>query len=70
MVSLKSKEAAYNRVTTMNKKTGKIEYHLYSAQWGIKTPADDEVAVTPILDYHNPIRDLKIRMGMMPDEVC
>jgi len=70
VVSLKSKEAAYNRVTTMNKKTGKIEYHLYSAQWGIKTPADDEVAVTPILDYHNPIRDLKIRMGMMPDEVC
>ena len=52
----------------MNKNTGKIEYHLYSAQWGIKTPADDEVAVTPILDYHNPIRDLKIRMGMMPDE--
>jgi len=68
VVSLKSKEAAYSRVTTMNKKTGKIEYHLYSAQWGIKTPADDEVAVTPILDYHNPIRDLKIRMGMIPDE--
>jgi len=68
VVSLKSKEAAFSRVTTMDLKTGKIPFHLYSAQWGVKTPDDTEVTVTPMLDYHNPTRDLRIRMGLEPDE--
>lgn len=68
VVSLKSKEAAFSRVTSMDTKTGKIGFHLYSAQWGLKNPDDTEVSITPMLDYHNPTRDLKIRMGLMPDE--
>ena len=61
---IRSKEAAFSRWAKMNEKTGKIEWHFYSAQWAEKkTPDKNEVELTPVLDGKNPINDLMQRIG-------
>ena len=63
-VELNHKEAAFSRWSKMDKKTGKIPYHLYSAQWGVKkTPEKDEIEITPVLDFKRPVMDILRRIG-------
>jgi hypothetical protein len=63
VVELNHKEAAFSRWSEMNEKTGKIEYHLYNADWGTK---NDNIEVTPVLDSRRPVYDLLERMGRSP----
>lgn len=64
IVELTSKEAAFSRWEEMNKKTAKIEHHFYSAKWAEKnTPAEDDIDVTPVLDFKRPIPDILEKIG-------
>lgn len=65
IVQMRFKEAAFSRLTVANDK-GQIEYHCYSSKWAKDTK--DDVVVTPLLDYDNPLHDLKVRMGKKPGE--
>lgn len=67
VVSLKSKEATFSRWAEMNKTTGLIEYHYYSAKWG-KNPQPDDIDITPVLSANNPLRHLRILLGQEPDD--
>ncbi|MDD4009669.1 MAG: hypothetical protein PHQ67_07635 [Fermentimonas sp.] len=62
IVQMTFKEAAYSRLSVMND-DGQIEYHGYSSKWGEES-APEDVVTTPILDYDNPLLDLKIRLGL------
>jgi hypothetical protein len=64
IVSLTSKEAAFSRWDAMNYETGQIEYHYYSAWWQKGKPMAEQVEVTKVLNSNNPLRDLRIRMGI------
>jgi len=64
IVQICSKEAAFSRWEEMNDQ-GIIENHFYSAYWSPNKP--DKTVVTPVLNRHNPVRDLKIRMGLEKD---
>lgn len=64
ILQLRFKEAAYSRLSVMNDK-GQIQYHGYSAKWTDDTERDD-VVVTPLLDFDNPLYDLKSRLGQVP----
>ena len=65
IVMIRHKEATFSRLSVMNEKTAKIEYHGYSAKWGDGTP--DDVIATPFLDRDAPIYDLKSRLGIIPN---
>lgn len=64
IVQLSSKEAAFSRWEEMNEK-GIIENHFYSAYWNPNDPK--KTVVTPVLNRHNPLRDLRVRMGVEKD---
>ena len=64
ILQVRYKEAAFSRLSVMNDK-GQIEYHGYSAKWTDDTGRDD-VVITPLLDYDNPLYDLKYRLGKVP----
>lgn len=66
IVELNHKEATFSRLEVMNPKTGEIEHHFYSAQWGDQENPEDMVA-TPMLSARNPIKDLKYRLGIESD---
>ncbi len=61
---IRYKEATFSRLSVMNEKTAKIEYHGYSAKWG--EGSVDDVIATPLLDRDVPIYDLKVNLGMLP----
>ncbi len=63
IVELTSKEAAFSRWTSMDEKTGKIKYHVYSAKWGDGEPDEKDIDITPVLDYKRPIPDILQRIG-------
>lgn len=67
IVMMRHKEATFSRLSVMNEKTGLIDFHGYSSNWG--KGALDDVVVTPFLDRDAPIYDLKIRKGLMMDPV-
>lgn len=64
ILQIRFKEAAFSRLSVMND-DGQIEFHGYSAKWTEDTDRDDVVA-TPLLDYDNPLYDLKARLGQVP----
>ena len=66
IVKVRQKEAAFSRLSKQNETNGLVEYHGYSSFWGEKIP--DDCIVTPLLDREAPLYDLKIRMGLLPDE--
>lgn len=66
IVKMRQKEAAFSRLSVQNEKTGQIEFHGYSAKWGEGSP--DDVVITPFLDRDAPMYDLKIRLGILPQE--
>ena len=67
IVQLRYKEATHSRLSMMNEKTGRIDYHGYSAKWSDRNSLDDVIA-TPFLDRDAPIYDLKDRLGFLPDK--
>jgi len=64
IVQLISKEASFSRWEEMNEK-GIIENHFYSAYWAPNKP--EYTDVTPVLNRHMPLRDLRVRMGLLKD---
>lgn len=64
LVQVKSKEATCSRVSKIDDRTGKSEWHGYSAEWHEGTPTD--TIATPLLDRQASLRDLKMRMGLLP----
>jgi hypothetical protein len=62
IVQLSSKEASFSRWEEMSSK-GIIENHFYSAYWNSSTKRADPVP-TPVLSPYNPVRDLRVRMGL------
>ena len=68
IVSLTHKEAAFSRWETMNPDTGKIENHFYSGKFYSQEPlSPNDVVVTPVLDFKNPVMDILKRIGRIPD---
>lgn len=65
VVNIFSKEAAFSRWEEMNPETAVIENHFYSAKWGKSMDREKDLVVTPVLDSRWPLRDLKIRMGLI-----
>jgi hypothetical protein len=66
IVMMRQKEVAFSRLSEQDEKTGRIEYHGYSAKWAEGTP--DDVVITPFLDRDVAVYDLKKRLGIYPDE--
>ena len=66
LVQIKTKETTCSRISKIDEKTGKSEWHGYSAEWHKGTPTD--VIATPLLDRQRSLYDLKVRMGMIPNE--
>lgn len=65
LVQIKAKETCCSRISEIDEKTKKSEWHGYSAEWHKGNP--DDVIATPLLDRQTPLRDLKIRMGLLPN---
>lgn len=65
LVQVKSKEATCSRISELDEKSGKSEWHGYSAEWHKGTPTD--VIATRLLDRQAALRDLKARMGLLPN---
>lgn len=63
LIQTRALEATCSRITKIDEKTRKTEWHGYSAKWHEGNP--DDVVVTPLLDRQAPMRDLKIRMGII-----
>ncbi len=61
IVELTHKEAEFSRLSAMNEKTGKIDYHLYSAKWG-ESPQKEDIVPTPYLDPRRTFFDLQQRL--------
>jgi hypothetical protein len=66
LVQIKSKEATCSRISKIDEKTGKSEWHGYSAEWHKGSPED--VIATPLLDRQSSLRDMKVRMGKLPNK--
>jgi hypothetical protein len=66
LVQIKAKETVCSRISEIDEKTGKSEWHGYSAEWHKGMPQD--VIATPLLDRQCPLYDLKMRMGKLPNE--
>lgn len=67
IVKLRHKEACHCRFETCNPKTGKIE-HLYYANFRDNTPSKENTEVIEVLDYYDPIGDLEVRLGRIPND--
>jgi len=67
IVELNHLEAVFSRWSEMDEKTRRIMWHAYSAKFGIETPKKEEIVVTPVLNFKNPLLDLKRRLGLEPD---
>lgn len=67
IVQIRFKEAAFSRLSVMNDK-GEIEWHGYSSDWLNNSSISNETKtiVTRLLDYDNPIFDLRVKMGKRP----
>lgn len=66
IVELNHLEAMFSRWAEMDEKTNRIEWHLYSAKFGIEEPKKEEIVATKALDAKCPLLDLKRRMGLEP----
>ena len=59
------KDAMYCRFETANPETGKRE-HIFYGDW--EKAGNDNFEVIELLDISNPLLDLMIRMGRLPNE--
>ncbi|SHE56689.1 hypothetical protein [Dysgonomonas macrotermitis] len=67
IVRIVHKEACHCRFESCNPKTGQIE-HLYYANFRDNTPKKEDTEIIEVLDYYNPIGDLEVRLGKIPDD--
>jgi len=65
IVQIRFKEAAFSRLSVMND-NGEIEWHGYSADWNNQIIGEGKVIVTRLLDYDNPLYDLRVKLGQRP----
>lgn len=63
ILQIRHKEASYSRLSVMND-NAEIEWHGYCSNW--KDTANNPVISTKLLDYDNPLYDLKVRLGKKP----
>lgn len=63
IVQVRHKEASYSRLSVMND-NGDIEWHGYCSDW--KNTSLNPVVATRLLDYDNPLYDLKMKLGIKP----
>jgi len=68
IVGLASKEATFSRWEAMDPATAIIANHFYSAKWGSQVDMEKDVDVSPVLDNRWPLRDLKMRIGLIPND--
>ena len=66
IVRLRHKEAIHTRFELVNPKTGLIE-RLFYANWK-DDPKKDDMETIEVLDLNNPLWDLKVRMGLIPND--
>lgn len=64
VLSIRHLEASYSRLEVMNE-DGIIPRHGYCANWN--DTANNTVVTTPLLDFGNPLLDLRRRLGQVPD---
>lgn len=64
IVCVRHKESCYCRF--VKREGGRIPYVLYG-NWRESQPNPNEVEVLPLLDFHDPLGDLEVRMGRKPD---
>jgi len=67
IVKLRHKEALYCRLETCNPKTGTLE-HVYYGNWEKGAPKKDVREEIELLDVDDPLGDLMVRMGKLPDD--
>lgn len=65
LVQIKALETTCSLISVLDEKTGKSEWHGYSAEWA-EGIASDAVA-TPLLDRQYTLYDLRQRMGLIPN---
>ena len=63
ILQIRHKEASYSRLSVMND-NAEIEWHGYCSNW--KDTDNNPVISTKLLDYDNPLYDLKVRLGKKP----
>lgn len=66
IVSVRHKEACYCRFETVNPSSGRIE-HVFFANWEKTDLKKEEIEVISVLDSRNPLGDLEVRVGLVPD---
>jgi hypothetical protein len=66
IAQVNSKDKVFSRWSEMNG-DGKIEWHLYSSKWAETVDASNTV-FTKCLDFKKPGHDLKVKMGLRPNE--
>lgn len=66
LVQVKALESACSRISLIDEETGRIEWHGYSAEWQKGTVTD--LVATPLLHRQTPLLDLRVRMGIEPNE--
>lgn len=66
IVKLAHKESVHCRFEQVNPKTGAIE-HLFYANWN-EDPKAEEIETIEVLDMNNPLWDLRVRMGLLPND--
>lgn len=66
IVSLRHKDALYCRFETCNPIDGKIE-HVVFGNWEKGAPKKGEREIIELLDVDNPLGDLMVRMGKLPN---
>jgi len=67
IVQLRHKDVLYCRLESCNPKTGAIENLVYG-NWEKGSPKKNEREVIEVLDVDNPLGDLMVRMGKLPNE--
>jgi hypothetical protein len=67
IVKLRHKDALYTRIETCNPKNGKIEHIVYG-NWEKGAPIAANREAIEVLDVDDPLGDLMVRMGKMPDD--
>lgn len=67
IVKLRHKDVTYCRLETCNPKTGALE-HVFYGNWEKGAPKLDDREDIELLDVDDPLGDLMVRMGKMPDE--
>jgi len=65
IVQGRHRETCYCRLARKTDK-GRFDYVLYG-DWRDGAPDPNEIEVLPLLDYHDPLGDLMVRMGREPD---